>query len=57
MRTKRGLRLGAAALWRLLPTFTHFTLMPGHTNFFMSSRALQSPQVMGQPISKSSLST
>lgn len=39
-------------LW--IPTFTHFTLIPGHTNFFTSNTALQSPHVMGQPISTSS---
>lgn len=40
---------------RSIPTFTHFTLIPGHTNFFISNKALQSPHVMGQPISTSSL--
>lgn len=39
------------------PTFTHFTLIPGHTNFLTSNTALQSPHVIGQPISTSSPST
>lgn len=30
-----------------LRTWTHFTLIPGQTNFFQTSVALASPQVIG----------
>jgi len=39
------------------PTCTHFTLIPGHTNFLQMRLALLSPQVMGYTISASKLSS
>lgn len=38
-------------------TCTHFTLMPGHTNFLQMRLALLSPQVMGYTISASRFSS
>lgn len=47
-----GLRLGCVGPL----TCTHFTLMPGHTNFLQIRLALLSPQVMGYKISASKFS-